>query len=134
MQIWQCSIDADCDDFETGPVVLRRLLTSVAFDSSRAFAESPHKLLHRDQLLNLRYRRDRDLFDRSIDIRITRLRRKIEVAPSRPQIIKTVRGAGYIFVTRASGSAWPALALLLSATDPISIYALNNPEFDIATQ
>jgi len=78
-------------------------LTSMEFDLLKAFAENPNKVLDRDQLLNLSHNRDWDPFDRSIDIRITRLRRKMEVEPSRPQIIKTVRGAGYIFVTRQSG-------------------------------
>jgi len=75
-------------------------LTSMEFDLLKAFAENPNRVLDRDQLLSLSHNRDWDPFDRSIDIRITRLRRKIEVEPSRPQIIKTVRGAGYIFVTR----------------------------------
>ena len=77
-------------------------LTSMEFDLLKAFAENPNKVLDRDQLLSLSHNRDWDPFDRSIDIRITRLRRKIEVEPSKPQIIKTVRGAGYIFVTQAS--------------------------------
>lgn len=75
------------------------LLTSMEFDLLKAFAENPNKVLNRDQLLSLSHNRDWDPFDRSIDIRITRLRRKIEKHPSKPQIIKTVRGAGYIFVT-----------------------------------
>jgi len=74
-------------------------LTSMEFDLLKAFAENPNKVLDRDQLLSLSHNRDWDPFDRSIDIRITRLRRKIEAEPSKPQIIKTVRGAGYIFVT-----------------------------------
>jgi len=73
-------------------------LTSMEFDLLKAFAENPNKVLNRDQLLNLSHNRDWDPFDRSIDIRIARLRRKIEKQPSQPQIIKTVRGAGYIFV------------------------------------
>ena len=73
-------------------------LTSMEFDLLKAFAENPNKVLNRDQLLSLSHNRDWDPFDRSIDIRITRLRRKIEAQPSKPQIIKTVRGAGYIFV------------------------------------
>jgi DNA-binding response OmpR family regulator len=77
-------------------------LTSMEFDLLKAFAENPNRVLDRDQLLSLSHNRDWDPFDRSIDIRITRLRRKIEVEPSRPQIIKTVRGAGYIFVTQAN--------------------------------
>ena len=73
-------------------------LTSMEFDLLKAFAENPNKVLNRDQLLNLSHNRDWDPFDRSIDIRITRLRRKIENEPSKPQIIKTVRGVGYMFV------------------------------------
>ncbi len=73
-------------------------LTSMEFDLLKAFAENPNKVLNRDQLLNLSHNRDWDPFDRSIDIRITRLRRKIESEPSKPQIIKTVRGVGYMFV------------------------------------
>ncbi len=74
-------------------------LTSMEFDLLKAFAENPNKVLNRDQLLSLSHNRDWDPFDRSIDIRITRLRRKIEAEPSKPQIIKTVRGVGYIFVS-----------------------------------
>jgi DNA-binding response OmpR family regulator len=74
-------------------------LTSMEFDLLKAFADNPNKVLDRDRLLSLSHNRDWDPFDRSIDIRITRLRRKIEAEPSKPQIIKTVRGAGYIFVT-----------------------------------
>lgn len=73
-------------------------LTSMEFDLLKALAENPNKVLNRDQLLNLSHNRDWDPFDRSIDIRIARLRRKIEIEPSRPQIVKTVRGVGYMFV------------------------------------
>jgi len=91
------SLDMDAHqllDKENQPVSL----TSMEFDLLKAFAENPNKVLNRDQLLNLSHNRDWDPFDRSIDIRITRLRRKIEKQPSQPQIIKTVRGTGYIFV------------------------------------
>ena len=74
-------------------------ITSMEFDLLKAFAENPNKVLNRDQLLNLAHDKDWDPYDRSIDIRITRLRKKIESDPSKPQIIKTVRGAGYKFVT-----------------------------------
>ncbi len=77
-------------------------ITSMEFDLLKAFADNPDKVLNRDQLLNLAHNKDWDPFDRSIDIRIARLRRKIEPDPSKPQIIKTVRGAGYIFVSRPS--------------------------------
>jgi two-component system phosphate regulon response regulator OmpR len=75
-------------------------ITSMEFDLLKAFADNPDKVLNRDQLLNMAHNKDWDPFDRSIDIRIARLRRKIEPDPSKPQIIKTVRGAGYIFVSR----------------------------------
>jgi two-component system phosphate regulon response regulator OmpR len=68
------------------------------YDLLKAFADHPNKVLSRDQLLNLAHNRDWEPFDRSIDIRITRLRRKIEPDPAKPQVIKTVRGAGYIYV------------------------------------
>lgn len=73
-------------------------ITSMEFDLLQAFANNPRRVLSRDQLLNLAHHRDWDPFDRSIDIRITRLRRKIEIDPAKPQCIKTVRGAGYMFV------------------------------------
>jgi two-component system phosphate regulon response regulator OmpR len=73
-------------------------LTSMEFDLLRALVTNPNKVLSRDRLLTLAHNRDWDPFDRSIDIRITRLRRKIEVDPAKPQLIKTVRGAGYMFV------------------------------------
>ena len=76
-------------------------ITSMEFDLLKAFADNPDKVLTRDQLLNLAHKRDWDPYDRSIDIRITRLRRKIERDPTKPEIIKTVRGAGYIYVSGA---------------------------------
>ncbi len=73
-------------------------LTSAEFDLLAAFAARPNRVLSRDQLLNLTQHRDWEPFDRSVDIRITRLRRKIEADPARPRLIRTVRGAGYVFV------------------------------------
>lgn len=77
-------------------------ITTMEFDLLKAFAENPDRVLNRDTLLNLAHNRDWDPYDRSIDIRITRIRRKIEPDPSKPCIIKTVRGAGYIFVSKNS--------------------------------
>ncbi|WP_299626103.1 response regulator [Pelagibius sp.] len=74
-------------------------LTSMEFDLLKAFADHPNRVLTRDQLLNLAHNRDWEPFDRSIDIRIARIRRKIESDPAKPQVIKTVRGAGYLFST-----------------------------------
>ena len=56
--------------------------------------------MSRDELLDKLSHREWDPFDRSIDVRITRLRRKIEPDPARPTIIKTVRGVGYVFKPR----------------------------------
>ena len=74
------------------------------FDLLSAFAERPNRVLSRDFLLDLAHNRERDAFDRSIDIRIARLRRKIEVDPGKPRVIKTVRGAGYMFVSNDGGT------------------------------
>jgi two-component system phosphate regulon response regulator OmpR len=68
------------------------------FDLLKAFLERPNQVLTRDQLLNFTRNREWAPFDRSIDIRIARVRRKIEADPERPQAIRTVRGAGYMFV------------------------------------
>ena len=72
-------------------------LTGMEFELLKAFARNPNKILNRDQLLAQAHNRDWDPFDRSIDVRITRIRKKIEPDPAHPQIIKTVRGVGYIF-------------------------------------
>lgn len=73
-------------------------LTGMEFDLLRVFVERPNRPLSRDQLLSLTQNRDWDPFDRSIDIRIARLRRKIEADPEQPQLIRTLRGVGYMFV------------------------------------
>lgn len=73
-------------------------LTAMEFDLLRTFAENPNRVLSRDRLLDLAHNMDMTPFDRSIDMRIGRLRRKIETDPKLPQTIKTVRGAGYVFV------------------------------------
>lgn len=72
-------------------------LTAMEFSLLRAFVEHRGRVLNRDQILQMAHDRDWDPFDRSIDIRISRLRRKIERNPSHPVLIRTVRGLGYIF-------------------------------------
>ena len=76
-------------------------LTTMEFDLLKAFVEHPNQVLSRDQLLTLSRDRSWEPFDRSIDIRITRLRRKIEDDPDKPRLIRTVRGAGYMYVPAA---------------------------------
>jgi DNA-binding response OmpR family regulator len=73
-------------------------ITAMQFDLMEAFLNHPNRVLSRDQLLELAHKRGDEPFDRSIDIRIARLRRKIEENPERPQTIKTVHGVGYIYV------------------------------------
>jgi two-component system, OmpR family, response regulator len=72
-------------------------LTGMEFDLLRVFTEHPNQVLSRDQLLGYTRNRDWQPFDRSIDIRIARLRRKIESDPEHPRLIKTVRNAGYMY-------------------------------------
>jgi two-component system, OmpR family, phosphate regulon response regulator OmpR len=76
-------------------------LTATEFELLKVFAEHPNQVLTRERLLDLASHRDSEPFDRSIDIRITRIRRKIEIDPGKPQAIKTVRGSGYMFVPSA---------------------------------
>jgi two-component system phosphate regulon response regulator OmpR len=73
-------------------------LTAMEFDLLKVFVERPNQVLNRDQLLTLTRNREWEPFDRSIDIRIARVRRKIEADPEHPQAIRTVRGAGYMYV------------------------------------
>jgi len=68
------------------------------FDLLEVLVQRPNRPLSRDQLLNLTQNRDWDPMDRSIDIRIGRLRGKIESDPEKPQLIRTVRGIGYMYV------------------------------------
>jgi DNA-binding response OmpR family regulator len=72
-------------------------LTASEFGLLKAFAESPERVLTRERLLDLASARDDEPFDRAIDVRITRIRRKIEPNPKQPRFIQTVRGAGYLF-------------------------------------
>ena len=72
-------------------------LTAGEFDLLKVFAENPNKVLSRDRLLQETRNRDAGPFDRAIDMQIARLRRKIEPDAEHPALIKSVRGAGYIF-------------------------------------
>ncbi len=75
-------------------------LSSGEFDLLIALAEHPRRVLSRDQLLDLTRGRSAQPFDRSIDVQLSRLRRKIEADPKEPTLIKTVRNEGYIFTAR----------------------------------
>jgi len=75
-------------------------LTSAEFDLLRVFAERPNRVLSRDALLDSLKGFERAPYDRSIDIRVTRLRRKIETNHTAPTYIRTIRGEGYLFNPR----------------------------------
>ena len=79
-------------------------LTAGEFDLLVALAERPQRVLSRDQLLDLTRGREAGPFDRSVDVQLSRLRRKIEADPKDPKIIKTVRGGGYMFAVDAKVS------------------------------
>lgn len=72
-------------------------LTAGEYDLLIAFVDHPRRVLNRDQLLDMARGRAAIPFDRSIDVQVGRLRRKIEEDPKNPALIKTVRGGGYMF-------------------------------------
>ncbi|MBX2839026.1 MAG: response regulator [Gammaproteobacteria bacterium] len=72
-------------------------ITAMEFNLLKLFIRNKGRVLNRDQLMEMSSDREWDPFDRSIDIRVLRLRRKLELNPSKPQIIRTVRGLGYVF-------------------------------------
>ena len=72
-------------------------LSPLEFDLLKALAEHPNRTLSRERILNLS-RRDWEPFDRSVDLRVMRVRRKIEPDPARPRYIRTIRNEGYIFI------------------------------------
>ena len=73
-------------------------MSPLEFDLLKALALHPNRPLSRERILNLHQQRDWDPFDRSVDLRIMRLRRKIEPDPEHPRFIRTIRNEGYIFV------------------------------------
>jgi two-component system phosphate regulon response regulator OmpR len=73
-------------------------MSPLEFDLLKALAEHPNRPLSRERILNLNGQRDWDPFDRSVDLRIMRLRKKVEPDPEHPRFIRTIRNEGYIFV------------------------------------
>ena len=73
-------------------------MSPLEYDLLKALAEHPNRALSRERILNLQQQRDWDPFDRSVDLRIMRLRRKIEPDPEHPRYIRTIRNEGYVFV------------------------------------
>ncbi|MET0091001.1 MAG: winged helix-turn-helix domain-containing protein [Candidatus Thiodiazotropha sp.] len=77
-------------------------LTAGEFSLLEAFVKHPNRVLSRDHLIELIKGYERSPFDRSIDVRVTRLRRKLEINPDQPQFIRTVWGRGYIFTPQGN--------------------------------
>ena len=80
-------------------------LSATEFALLGAFVHHPGMVLSRDQLLDLTKGKAADVFDRSIDNQVSRLRRKIEIDPKKPEIIKTVWGGGYMFTPKVEHGA-----------------------------
>ncbi|MEO1017289.1 MAG: response regulator [Pseudomonadota bacterium] len=81
----------DCDGREIP-------MTAMEFDLLKSFVDNANIVLTRDRLLDLAHNTSWEPYDRSIDIRVARLRKKIEHDPAKPEAIKTIRGMGYMFV------------------------------------
>ena len=77
-------------------------ISAAEFDLLALFARHPNRPLNRDQIMEQAHNRGWDVFDRSIDLRIMRLRRKIETNPDKPEVLKTVRNVGYVYVPAAT--------------------------------
>jgi two-component system OmpR family response regulator len=73
------------------------MLSGAEFDLLLALAEHPQRVLTRDQLLDLARGATHAAYDRSIDVQVSRLRRKLEADPKSPSVIRTVRNGGYLF-------------------------------------
>src|SRR5437763_1934771 len=72
-------------------------LTASDYGLLKVFAANPKRVLSRERLLELANARDAEAFDRAVDLRIMRIRRKIEIDPTKPAVIRTIRGGGYLF-------------------------------------
>ncbi len=77
-------------------------LTTGEYELLRVLVEHPNRVLSRDDLMEHIHGRNAGPFDRAIDVQIGRLRRKVESDPANPELIKSVRGAGYLFSARVS--------------------------------
>jgi two-component system phosphate regulon response regulator OmpR len=101
VRIGRCVLDLAAHRLtdETGGEVA---MSPLEFDLLKALAEHPNRPLSRERILNLSQQRDWEPFDRSVDLRVMRLRKKIEPDPEHPRFIRTIRNEGYIFVPDGS--------------------------------
>src|ERR1700750_3343575 len=81
-------------------------LTASEFGLLKVFAANPKRVLSRERLLELANARDAEAFDRAVDLRIMRIRRKIEIDPTKPAVIRTIRGGGYMFSPGGDKNLW----------------------------
>jgi two-component system phosphate regulon response regulator OmpR len=97
MRIGRCVVDVEQKAMfdEKGETVA---LTAMEFDLLYTFISNANRVLTRDHLLEMAHHQRWDPFDRSVDIRIARLRKKIEQDPAKPRVLRTVRGEGYMLV------------------------------------
>ncbi len=97
VRVGRCVIDTEMKAMfdESGEKVD---LTAMEYDLLHTFITHARRPLNRDQLLEYAHHKKWDPFDRSIDMRIARLRKKIEPNPAKPSILRTVRGEGYMLV------------------------------------
>jgi two-component system OmpR family response regulator len=78
------------------------LLSSAEFDLLLMFAEHPRRVVTRDELIDLTRGSTHVAYDRDIDVQVSRLRYKVERDPRNPSILRTIRGAGYIFLPKVT--------------------------------
>lgn len=98
-KIGKCLLDVEARKLWDGDTEVP--LTAMEYDLLMVFIANPNRPLSRDYLLELAHKTDADPFDRSIDSRITRMRKKIELDPDKPATIKTVRSVGYVYIPNA---------------------------------
>ncbi len=99
----RCELDLDQRRL-FGPEGAEVEISAAEYDLLALFARHPNRPLNRDQIMEQAHNRGWDVFDRSIDLRIMRLRRKIERNPDKPEVLKTVRNVGYVYVTGAGAT------------------------------
>lgn len=95
VRVGRCTFDRE-RRFLVNPDGSRESLTATEFDLLELFCKHPNRPLTREWLLETTSQREYEGSDRSIDLRITRLRRKVEINPENPQALRTVRGVGYM--------------------------------------
>lgn len=86
----------------TDPEGLMITLSAAEYSLLLAFIEHPNRVLSRELLLEFTQDEEAGVFDRSIDVLVSRLRNKVEVDSRKPEIIKTIRGGGYLFTPKVS--------------------------------